>query len=562
LIFAHGVHLDAGERQAIAVTHSVIAFCSVSNLFLRRGLFPCQNLRAQGVRVGFGADVGAGLSFSLLATLAGAKALSVDDETLNFPPGKETGFIVVNPSATPLLGMRNQSGKALAEGLFILMMIGDERGINATYIAGQKAELSSTSLRPSKSDGSHRLGLPHALRASARQIKKPSIISLSAMRFIQSLGKNSKHWRQSVLGAIAALVSIHGNVAVAAPWIIDTDMGADDWIAILYAAKRLEGRIAAITVSGNGLSHCPAGRDNASSLLKLLNPSATTPVGCGSESPLDGFANYPQLWRQGSDAMMGQSLPKPSQAVLDSDLESTALLAKSLREAKAPIPILTLGTMTNLASVLTVEPGLKSKIKEVVVMAGAVDVPGNVRVHNFTEDNPNTKAEWNLYIDPVAARIVFEAGLPIRLVPLDVTNSIPLTAKFVKRFRSETTGAAAQVVGRWFEQLLKPELGEYYHWDPLAAVVALNPSLCSTTIRRVKVLANVDANPTARPYDSPHKHPLLNWRGELRQVLDLQHAGDLIGHPQGKPVQICMKVNAKAFEDKLIEGFQASPWLR
>lgn len=376
---------------------------------------------------------------------------------------------------------------------------------------------------------------------------------------MRSLQQRFQYWCLAVVAALTVAQGLGLRAAQAAPWIIDTDMGTDDWIAILYAAGQLKGDLKAITVVGNGLSHCPAGRDNASGLLQLIQPTSSIPIGCGGDNPLDGYASYPQLWRQGNDAMMGQPLPAPAKAVRDADLASSTLLAQTLRQSKVPISVLTIGTMTNLSTVLTAEPTLKAKVKEVVAMAGAVDVGGNVRVHNFTEDNPNTKAEWNLYIDPVAARIVFDSGVPIRLVPLDVTNTIPLTPAFVQRFRQDTRGAAAAAVNNWFSQLLKPELGEYYHWDPLAAVVALNPRLCRNDVRRLRVLADPDPDPNAKPYGGRSQQPLLNWQGKPRRVLNRQAAGGLVADPKGKPVQVCIGVDAKAFEAKLIEGFQPQP---
>ena len=360
-----------------------------------------------------------------------------------------------------------------------------------------------------------------------------------------------------LLMSLAVNVSVASPAAKAAPWIIDTDMGTDDWIALLFFARQQRESITAITVSGNGLSHCQAGRDNAASLLRLSDPNAPMPpIGCGSNQPLDGFASYPQPWRRGSDQMMGQTLPAPAKAVVDADLDSTALLALTLRQAKEPMRILTIGTMSNLASVLTAEPALKSKIFEVVSMAGAVDVPGNVRVHGFTEGNPNGKAEWNLYIDPVAAQIVFSAGLPIRLVPLDATNKVPLTRAFVDRFHRETVGADANVVSNWFAQLLKPEMGEYFHWDPMAAVLALRPELCQRLERRnLRVMASADPDQRSQPFEAASKQPVLNWQGQPRRILDRKAAGALINDSRSHPVQVCLKADGAAVEETLIQAF-------
>jgi guanine deaminase len=112
--------------------------------------------------MGIGTDVGAGTSFSILetlneaykvvqmdhaklsaldgfylATLGGARALSLDDKIGNFLPGKEADFVVIDPLATDLLKMRFQDGGPLEHQLFALMMLGDERHIAATYIAGK-----------------------------------------------------------------------------------------------------------------------------------------------------------------------------------------------------------------------------------------------------------------------------------------------------------------------------------------------------------------------------------------------------------------------------------------
>jgi inosine-uridine nucleoside N-ribohydrolase len=81
--------------------------------------------------------------------------------------------------------------------------------------------------------------------------------------------------------------------------------------------------------------------------------------------------------------------------------------------------------LTNLAVTLTEHPELVSRIERVVIMGGAVDVEGNV------PDTP--RAEWNLYVDPEAARIVVESGVPILLVPLDATNDVPFGRDVVLR---------------------------------------------------------------------------------------------------------------------------------
>lgn len=162
-IFAHGVHLHDSECQRLGETESAIAFCPSSNLFLGSGLFNLKQAEKFDVNVGFGTDIGAGTTFSMLstlnegyktqqlreeklspfksfylATLGGAKALDLDGVIGNFSVGAEADFIVIDYNATPLSERRMQHCKTLSEKLFILSMLGDERHIRSTYIMGEK----------------------------------------------------------------------------------------------------------------------------------------------------------------------------------------------------------------------------------------------------------------------------------------------------------------------------------------------------------------------------------------------------------------------------------------
>lgn len=170
-VFAHGVQLTDAEFKRLSEANSAIAFCPTSNLFLGSGLFKIEKAKSveYPVKVGLGTDVGGGTSFSILqtaneaykvaqlrrqklspfqalflATLGGARALSLEDKIGNFDVGKEADFIVLDMRATPLMAFRNIDSTAtsieeLAEKAFTLMMIGDDRTIRATYIAGELA---------------------------------------------------------------------------------------------------------------------------------------------------------------------------------------------------------------------------------------------------------------------------------------------------------------------------------------------------------------------------------------------------------------------------------------
>lgn len=163
-VFAHGVHLSDCECQRLSDTGSAVAFCPTSNLFLGSGLFDLTRIENFGIRVGMGTDVGAGTSFSLMqtmseaykimqlqqqklhpikslyqATLGGAKALYLDDKIGSLEVGKEADFVVLEPNATTLMKFRMQQAKTLEEKLFVLMSLGDDRTVHATYVYGNLA---------------------------------------------------------------------------------------------------------------------------------------------------------------------------------------------------------------------------------------------------------------------------------------------------------------------------------------------------------------------------------------------------------------------------------------
>jgi guanine deaminase len=161
-LFAHCLHLDGSEWDTLAAGGAAAVHCPSSNLFLGSGLFDLAAARRAGAAVCLGSDVGGGTSFSMLrtmhdahkvaqmrrapfdaldgfylATLGGARALGMQERIGSFEPGREADFIVLRPDATPLLARRMAQVESIEARLFLLMTLGDERAIEATYILGQ-----------------------------------------------------------------------------------------------------------------------------------------------------------------------------------------------------------------------------------------------------------------------------------------------------------------------------------------------------------------------------------------------------------------------------------------
>ena len=162
-MYGHCIWLDDEDRLRMAQTHTAAAVCPTSNLFLGSGLFDFARADHARMLLSIGTDVGAGTSFSMLrtmnelykvarmggthlpalrmfylATLGGARAMQLEGVIGNFATGTEADFIVLDPKATPLLARRAARSDSLEELLFGFALLGDERMVAATYVAGQR----------------------------------------------------------------------------------------------------------------------------------------------------------------------------------------------------------------------------------------------------------------------------------------------------------------------------------------------------------------------------------------------------------------------------------------
>jgi guanine deaminase len=162
-VFAHCLHLQDSECHLMAAKGGAAAHCPTSNMFLGSGLFDLRRLRTESIRVGLGTDVGGGTSLSMLktmreaykvlhlqqqplppgramylATLGAAEALYLDDRIGNFDIGKEADFIVLDPRATAISAHRTAETDSIAELLFAMIVLGDDRHIAATYLEGRR----------------------------------------------------------------------------------------------------------------------------------------------------------------------------------------------------------------------------------------------------------------------------------------------------------------------------------------------------------------------------------------------------------------------------------------
>lgn len=160
-IFSHGIYLTQREHKRLKETGSSVSFCPTSNMFIGSGLLDISVLEKEYIAYSVATDVGGGTSFSMLqtlheaykvtrlkgnklsplkslylATLGGAKTLELDNKIGSFKQGNEADFVVLDLHCTPLMRMKQAACSTLQEKLFSMIILGDDRAVKATYVAG------------------------------------------------------------------------------------------------------------------------------------------------------------------------------------------------------------------------------------------------------------------------------------------------------------------------------------------------------------------------------------------------------------------------------------------
>jgi inosine-uridine nucleoside N-ribohydrolase len=252
--------------------------------------------------------------------------------------------------------------------------------------------------------------------------------------------------------------------------IIDTDAGVDDALAIILALKSPELSVEAITtVAGNAeVEKCTR---NCLLILDVLNSDRLPIVAKGAKKPLArALVTEPRV--HGKDGLGGITHEYPSLRHRQAEKDAVQVILDLVKEHSGQITIVAIGPLTNVACALHKEPRTMRKVKEIIAMGGAFQVAGN----------QGPVAEFNMYVDPDAADWVFHSGIPITLLPLDVTQQGVLQRSDVVRLaRRGEHGLGLfirRMTRRYMEYHKETEgfLGGYLH-DPLAIAVAVRRNL-------------------------------------------------------------------------------------
>lgn len=250
--------------------------------------------------------------------------------------------------------------------------------------------------------------------------------------------------------------------------IIDTDPGQDDAVAILLALGSPEELevLGIVAVAGNvGLAQ------NARNALKVVELSGKTGVAvyAGCERPIRRKLVTAE-YVHGKTGLDGPDLPEPK-IRLEEQHGVDFIIDTLRREPSGTVTLCALGPLTNLGMAFVKAPDIIPRVQEIVLMGGGL----------FEGGNTTPAAEFNIYVDPEAADIVFHAGIPITQVPLDVTHQMLGTRERIERFRKlgNRTGVATAEMLEFFERFDEAKYG----WeggplhDPCVIAYLLKPDL-------------------------------------------------------------------------------------
>jgi inosine-uridine nucleoside N-ribohydrolase len=270
--------------------------------------------------------------------------------------------------------------------------------------------------------------------------------------------------------------------------IIDTDPGVDDALALLLAFKSHDLHVEAVTTVSGNVSLEQATK-NAALLLEFLDPDPRPILAMGSQrSGENGFTRSQSV--HGPDGLgglyrleNGDGSPRYPEARVPAHIpDATEVLFDLLDRYPEELLLIALGPLTNLAQALKKDPRRVKRLREVVIMGGAIGVAGNI----------TPAAEFNIFTDPHAAHRVFQSGLPMTLVPLDVTEKVCLKAEEIQELSRDMEESWGKLLCDITEQSIghmresRGISGIYLH-DPLAVGVAIDPSMVTTASLHVEV---------------------------------------------------------------------------
>ncbi len=264
--------------------------------------------------------------------------------------------------------------------------------------------------------------------------------------------------------------------------IIFTDDGSPDGTtALLYLLVDPRAWIKGLVIS-HGETHPKTYIQHIGRMLEDFGIT-DIPLGKGQDQAIIPGEDFPESIRQAGDTFWG--FPIPNAGKTYSVSTGAQLIVDTLNKSEEPLAVFASGAATDLALALRLDPSIREKISGIYLMGGAVYIPGNLS--DFSASPDNVSAEWNVYIDPLAASEVFQSGVPIVLVPLDATNQVLISMRNTAFWRAG--GRISNFAADIYDMLLGHSYdSQFAIWDVMTAAIMVHPELCPTTPLHLEVV--------------------------------------------------------------------------
>lgn len=277
------------------------------------------------------------------------------------------------------------------------------------------------------------------------------------------------------------------------PVLIDTDMGIDDAVAIALALSSSEIELAGV-VSVGGNVPMEQATTNIGRLLGGLSPECRPLVGRGLDQTTSGLKDATHIF--GKDGLGGVELATPADVAPRPCVD---IYEELIEKHGSSLTVIAIGPLTNLAAILRERPVLLSRVGGIIVMGGAIWCPGNI----------TRFAEFNFYRDSAAAAAVLSAGLPLTIVPLDVTRQVVMDESHLAHLSRGNTKAGdllARMIRYPMEQQTEESArGSFIIHDAVAIGVLLWPALFMRSRMGIQVLTSGEQTGRSKPMVSKDK---------------------------------------------------------
>jgi len=282
------------------------------------------------------------------------------------------------------------------------------------------------------------------------------------------------------------------------PVLFVHDGGVDDYLALSLLLTMTHIEILAIVVTPADCYIKPA----VSATRKILELVGRSDIPV-AESTIRGLNPFPRIFRRDAFSVDHFPILNEREGVLTKLVPQSgqSFVAQLLRESKEPVTILETGPLTTVAEALLIDPSIAGKIREIIWMGGAFDVPGNV--DKVIEGGQDGSAEWNVYFDPPAADSVFQTTIPLTLCPLDLTNRVPITSEFVLRLCRQRRFPLSELAAMCYALVLHQD---YFAWDVLTCAYLGRPELFTRRETRAKII--IEGVSQGRTVEDPQGRPV------------------------------------------------------